>query len=111
MKRLSERCVEESWEQLQERLHRVAADLQEMLDQINSKRRPVELRRAERSLRARLRPAIRWIDQTIEGAVPETVEEAELFVMCVYELDELLPELEDDFHWLLEASGEDVFLA
>ncbi len=110
MRRLSERCVEESWEEVQARLHLVAADLQAMLDQLNSRRRPPELWRHERTLKADLRLALRWIDLALREPPPETAEDAEEFVMSLYDLDELRPQLEDDFHRLMEATGEDVFL-
>jgi hypothetical protein len=111
MTRLSERCVEESWEEVHVRLHRVAVELQDMLDQLNSRRRPPEFRRQERELKVDLRLALRWIGLALRTPLPETAEDAEEFVLCLYELDELRPQLDDDFHRLMEATGEDVFLA
>jgi hypothetical protein len=105
----SDGCVEESWEQLHERLHRTAADLQDMLDQLNGRRRHWRFGQRERSLRARLRPAIRWIDATLSSLKPETPKRAAAFVMSLYRLDEMLPQVVDDFHRLLEETGETLF--
>ncbi len=103
------RVAEESWEQLQVRLHRTAADLQSMLDQLNAKHRPARYRKLERSLKAGLRPAIRWIDGTLARPKPETAKRAAAFVMSLYRLEELLPRLVDNFHRLMEATGETFF--
>jgi hypothetical protein len=97
--------VEESWEQLRARLAQTSEELQAMLVQLYGQQRPARFRRYERSLKQRARAALGWIEATLAWPKPGE-EEQERFVLSLYRLDEALPQLVDDFHRLLEATGE-----
>jgi hypothetical protein len=94
---------------MQARLHRTAADLQSMLDQLTSQRRAARYWKLERALKTGLRAAIRWVDWTLAAPQPTEAEEAARFVMSLYRLDEAVPRLVDNFHRLMEATGETYF--
>jgi hypothetical protein len=99
------RVVEESWAEVQLRLYQTQLELLGMERALRAPR-PAQFRRHERSLRARLRPMVRWIDRALTQPKPVTIADSNAFVMSLYRLDQLLPRLFDDFHRLLEATGE-----
>jgi hypothetical protein len=108
MIKIRKRVVEESWDDLQVRLHGLRADFQRMLDQINSKRRPPRFWKWERHLKSWLKPKIEWIDKILAARrpVPPVGKDAALFVMVLYELDLARAKVVDDFQELMEAAGE-----
>jgi len=100
-----DRVVEESWAQVQLRLYETQLELG--MAEALRKRRPARFRRLTRSLKSRLLPMVDWIDWALTQPKPVTIEQSSSFVLSLYELDELLPGLFDDFHRLMEAVGED----
>ena len=100
------RVVEESWEDLEDRLGRTLDELETMLERLQSRPPGPGRRKRERELKRWLRAMTGWIEAVLELGRPESPEEAEELVHELYHFDLERPGVVDRFRRLLEEAGE-----